>query len=48
MHFGPSPAAGAELSNNLDYVEGVLRQGAERARAEATVTLHRARKAVVE
>jgi len=45
-HFGPLRARRAELLNNLDYVEGVLRQGAARARAEAAATLHRARKAV--
>jgi tryptophanyl-tRNA synthetase len=36
----------AELQANPDYVEEVLRKGAERARAEATKTLDRARDAV--
>jgi len=34
-----------ELAANLDYVESVLRAGAERARATARVVLNRARKA---
>ncbi len=38
-----SARAGAELQANPDYVEEVLRKGAERARAEATKTLDRAR-----
>ncbi|TAN35774.1 MAG: tryptophan--tRNA ligase [Verrucomicrobia bacterium] len=45
-HFGPLRAKRDELAKNLDYVEGVLRNGAERARAEATKTLKRARIAV--
>ena len=45
-HFGPLRAKRDELAQNMDYVEDVLRQGAERARAEARVTLVRARKAV--
>ena len=35
----------AELADNLDYVEQVLKEGAERARAVATVVLERAKKA---
>jgi tryptophanyl-tRNA synthetase len=35
----------AELAANLDYVEQVLREGAARARATASVVLKRARKA---
>jgi len=34
------------LAKNLDYVESVLRTGAERARGEATKTLKQARQAV--
>ena len=45
-HFGPLRAKRDELAKNLDYVEGVLRAGAERARAEATQTLKKARQAV--
>lgn len=44
--FGPLRAKREELARNLDFVEDVLRRGAERARAEATATLQRARKAV--
>ena len=45
-HFGPLRAKRDELAKNLDYVEGVLRAGAERARAEASKTLKKARQAV--
>ena len=45
-HFGPLRAKRDELAKNLDFVEGVLRNGAERARAEASKTLKRARAAV--
>jgi len=45
-HFGPLRAKRDELAQNLDYVEGVLRNGAERAHAEATKTLKKARQAV--
>ena len=45
-HFGPLRAKRDELAKNLDYVEGVLRAGAQRARAEATKTLKKARQAV--
>jgi tryptophanyl-tRNA synthetase len=44
--FEPFRARRAELQANPDYVEEVLRKGAERARAEATKTLDRARDAV--
>jgi len=44
--FAPFRVKRAELQANPDYVEQVLRQGAERARAVATVTLDKARKAV--
>ncbi|ACB75392.1 tryptophan--tRNA ligase [Opitutus terrae] len=43
--FAPARAKRAELAANLDYVNGVLRDGAERARATATVVLERARRA---
>jgi len=44
--FEPVQKRRAELAANMDYVEGVLRNGAERARAEAVKTLDAARKAV--
>jgi len=44
--FEPFRTRRAELQANPDYVEEVLRKGAERARAEATKTLDRARNAV--
>lgn len=44
--FEPFAKRRAELANNLDYVEQVLRQGAERARLEANKTLTKARQAV--
>jgi tryptophanyl-tRNA synthetase len=43
--FAPYRAQRAELAANLDYVNTVLREGAERARATASVVLKRARKA---
>ena len=43
--FAPYRAKRAELAANLDYVESVLRDGATRARAVATKTMDRARKA---
>jgi tryptophanyl-tRNA synthetase len=43
--FTPYRAKRAELATNLDYVETVLRDGAARARAAATKTIERARKA---
>jgi len=42
-HFAPYRARRAELAANLDYVEKVLQDGAERARAVAAKTLARAR-----
>ncbi len=44
--FAPFREKRAELEKNLDYVEHVLKQGAEDARREATKTLDAARKAV--
>jgi len=44
--FAPFRTKREELAKNLDYVEQILRDGAERARAAATVTLDKARKAV--
>ena len=43
--FASARAKRAELAANMDYVESVLRDGAERARAVASVVLERARKA---
>jgi tryptophanyl-tRNA synthetase len=44
-HFAAARAKRAELAANLDYVNGVLKDGAARAHALAQVVLHRARKA---
>jgi len=44
-YFAPARARRAELVANLDYVHGVLRDGAERARAVAQPVLKRARTA---
>jgi tryptophanyl-tRNA synthetase len=44
-HFAEARARRAELAANLDYVDGVLRDGATRARALAGGVLTRARKA---
>lgn len=44
-YFTAARARRAELAANLDYVETVLREGAQRARAVADVVLARARKA---
>ena len=44
-YFAPARAKRAELANNLDYVHQVLKDGATRARAVASVVLQRARKA---
>lgn len=44
-YFAPHRAKRAELAANLDYVNGVLQQGAERARATAGNVLERARRA---
>ncbi len=45
-HFAPLRKRREELAANPDYVEQVLRQGAERARAVARETLQRARRAM--
>jgi tryptophanyl-tRNA synthetase len=45
-YFAPMRQKRAELAANPDYVEGVLRSGAERAGVLARETLHRARRAV--
>ena len=44
-YFTVARARRAELAANPDYVESVLRDGATRARAVASVVLKRARKA---
>ncbi len=44
-HFSEARARRAELAANRDHVEGILRDGAARARAVASVVLKRARKA---
>jgi len=44
--FAPLRRRRAEFAGNRDYVEGVLRDGAERARAEARKTLTAARRAM--
>jgi tryptophanyl-tRNA synthetase len=44
-NFAEARAKRAELAANLDYVEGVLRDGATRARALAGAVLKRARSA---
>jgi tryptophanyl-tRNA synthetase len=43
--LAPARARRAELTANADYVDSVLRDGAQRARAVASVVLKRARKA---
>ena len=43
-YFAPYRAKRAELAANSDYVDGVLRDGAERARAVASKVLDRARR----
>ncbi len=45
-HFAPMREKRAELEKDVDFVNDVLRQGAEKARAEARETLQAARKAV--
>lgn len=45
-YFEPMRTKREELENNLDYVEGVLKAGAEKARALATETMDQVRKAV--
>jgi tryptophanyl-tRNA synthetase len=44
-YFAPARARRAELAGNLDYVNQVLKDGAERARATAGMVIKRARKA---
>ncbi len=44
-HFAPARARRAELVANLDYVDQVLREGAEKARSIARVVNRRARRA---
>lgn len=44
--FGPAREKRKQLAANLDYVEEVLRKGAQRARAEAHQTMELVRKAV--
>ncbi len=44
--FAPFRVKREELADNLDYVDAVLRKGAEKARATAAITLDKARKAV--
>jgi tryptophanyl-tRNA synthetase len=43
--FATARARRAELAANLDHVHGVLRDGAAKARAQASEVLRRARKA---
>ena len=45
-YFGPMREKRAELADNMDYVEGVLQNGAERASVLARETLQKARQAV--
>lgn len=45
-YFAPMRAKRAELEANPDYVEGILQQGAEKARVLARETLGKARRAV--
>ncbi len=45
-HFGPTREKRKQLAANLDYVEDVLRRGAQRARAEARKTMALVRRAV--
>jgi tryptophanyl-tRNA synthetase len=45
-HFGPMRARRAELERNPDYVDQVLRGGAERAREVAAATMDRVRLAI--
>jgi tryptophanyl-tRNA synthetase len=45
-YFQPYRQKRADLENNHDYVEKVLADGAQRARAVAAVTLDKVRKAV--
>jgi tryptophanyl-tRNA synthetase len=43
-YFAEARAKRSELENNLDYVNQVLRDGADKARTRATIVLDRARK----
>jgi tryptophanyl-tRNA synthetase len=45
-HFTSCRKKREELRKNMDSVESILREGAERARAEAVLTLRKARQAV--
>ncbi len=45
-HFAPMREKREELEKNMDFVDEVLRKGAEKARAETQKTLQAARKAV--
>jgi tryptophanyl-tRNA synthetase len=45
-HFRPARERRKQLAKDTDYVEGVLRQGAQRARAEAQQTMALVREAV--
>jgi tryptophanyl-tRNA synthetase len=45
-YFAPYRQKRADLEKDPAYVDAVLREGAERARAEARKTLNAARKAV--
>ncbi|MGC8742544.1 MAG: tryptophan--tRNA ligase [Verrucomicrobiia bacterium] len=44
-YFEPMRKRRAELVNNIDYVYEILKKGAEKARAQASIVLKRARKA---
>jgi len=44
-HFNPMRKKREELQNNMDYVESILKKGAEKAREVARATLNAARKA---
>jgi tryptophanyl-tRNA synthetase len=44
-YFGPARAKRKQLAQDSAYVEGVLREGAKRARAEAAKTMELVRKA---
>jgi tryptophanyl-tRNA synthetase len=44
-HFAAARTRRAELARNLDYVNGVLKEGAAKAHSQAQKVLHRARKA---
>jgi tryptophanyl-tRNA synthetase len=45
-YFKPFRQKRTELENNIDYVKEILAKGAARAKAVATKTLARARRAV--